>query len=277
MRKVFLLILGTFALSSCVKEAEQEVFAPKFVVEGVIEESGYPVVKLTHNIPKGYIINKEQLENLIVRWATVKVYNDTEEEILTLVRDDEVFPYFFYKGRSLKGVAGRKYQLEVKYGDVVLHSETEIPVYKPEIDSVGYRLLSEDKAQAVVFVKNIEKTAHYRLYTKLDTQRNFYTTSPRGFKATDRSEASYSVALMRNLSLLDTTAHKSRYYSVGNKVDVKVSNVSEVSYSLWTNYTQQGLQFSFLNYSSNFRGNIEGDGIGIWYGANSTVARRVLR
>lgn len=277
MRTPFIIILISLISFSCVKVAKNQDFEPKFVVEGVIEDGGYPLVKVTHNIPKDYVLNKKQLENLIIRWATVRVFNDYEEEILTLSRDDEVFPYLFYIGKSLKGKAGEKYHLEVTYNDIVLRSETDIPIYKPVIDSVGYRWVDDNKAQPLVGIFNSNPDAHYRLYTKLDSQHSYYTTSPKGFKAIDQPKGSHSLYLLRERVLLDTVSGRSKYYAKGDEVVIKASNVSESSYALWSAYTQQGLQFSFLNYSENFRGNIKGAGIGIWYGANSSVKKLSIK
>jgi hypothetical protein len=68
-----------------------------------------------------------------------------------------------------------------------------------------------------------------------------------------------------------------RYYAKGDEIEIKVSNVSATSYSLWSAVSQQGLQLSFLNYSSDFSGNIEGNGVGIWYGANSSVDKLIIK
>lgn len=276
MRLILFFVSFLFVLASCVKEAPQEEFVPKFVVEGVIEAGGYAQVKLTHNIPMGYIIDRDQLEQLIVRWAKVRVYTDTAEEILTLVRDDQLFPYYFYKGRSLRGQAGETYRLEVVYNEVVLHSETTIPAYRPQIDTVGYRMVSDSEAVPYVRVVNDQRDAHYLLYSRDLEQGHFFSTSPKGFKAQDKLPGLCMVELLRGYALLDTAATKSRYYSSGDTVDVKVVNVSEQSARLWSAYTQQSVQFSFLNYSSNFQGNIQGDAIGIWYGGNAAVGRVVV-
>jgi hypothetical protein len=74
--------------------------------------------------------------------------------------------------------------------------------------------------------------------------------------------------------------NSSRYYKKGDEIAIKVSNVSATSYSLWSAVSQQGLALSFLNYSSDFSGNIEGNGIngvGIWYGANSSVDKLIIK
>lgn len=266
-----------FLWTSCIKEAVEEDFAPKFVVEGVIEEGGYAQVKVTHNIPMGYIIDQDQLEQLIVRWAKVRVYTDMDEEVLTLVRDETLFPYYFYQGRSLQGRAGETYRLEVVYNEEVLHSETTIPRYKPQLDTVGYRRVSDTDVVPYVRIVNDQLNANYLLYSRYQKQQHFFSTSPKGFKATDKTPGLYTAELLRGHALLDTTVARSHYYSVGDTVDIKVANVSEHSRQLWSAYTQQSVQFSFLNYSSNFQGNIQGDAIGIWYGANSAIGRVVVK
>jgi hypothetical protein len=276
MKNFILTIIISTILSSCIKEAAQKKFDPKFVVEGVIENGAVPVVKVMHNIPNTYVIDEEQLEALIVRWATVKVSGNGEEEVLTLTRNDNVFPYLFYVGNSLKGKAGQKYKLEVRYNNDILLSETEIPLYDPAIESVSYEWLDQEKAQPVVNINNADPGANYLLFTKLHTQHDFYATTPRGIKAIDQAGSRFTVSLMRTRSLLDSM-NADRYYAKGDEIEIKVSNVSATSYSLWSAVSQQGLQLSFLNYSSDFSGNIEGNGVGIWYGANSSVDKLIIK
>lgn len=275
MKKLLSTIIISVIFSACIKEAAQKEFDPKFIIEGVIENGAAPVVKVMHNIPNNFVIDEEQLEALIVRWATVKVSGGGEEEILTLTRNDKVFPYLFYVGNSLKGKAGQKYKLEVKYNNDVLLSETEIPLHKPAIEGVSYEWLDPEKAQPVVKIDNANQGANYLLFTKLDTQHDFYPTTPRGIKAIDQAGKQFAVSLMRTRSILDSM-NSSRYYAKGDEIAIKVSNVSATSYSLWSAVSQQGLQLSFLNYSSDFTGNIEGNGVGIWYGSNSSVNKLII-
>jgi hypothetical protein len=274
MKKLLLTIIIGTVFSACIKEAAQKEFDPKFVVEGIIENGAVPVVKVMHNIPPNFVIDEEQLEALIVRWATVKVTGGGEEEILTLTRNDKVFPYLFYVGNSLKGKAGQKYKLEVKYNNDVLLSETEIPLYKPAIEG-AYEWLDPEKAQPAVNIDNANQEANYLLFTKLDTQHDFYATTPRGIKAIDQAGKQFTVSMMRTRSILDSL-NSSRYYAKGDTIAIKVSNVSASSYSLWSAVSQQGLALSFLNYSNDFSGNIEGNGVGIWYGANASVDKLII-
>ena len=275
MKKFLFTITISTIFSACIKEAAQKEFNPKFVVEGVIENGAVPVVKVMHNIPTNYVIDEEQLEALIVRWATVKVSGNGEEEVLTLTRNDNIFPYLFYVGNSLKGKAGQQYKLEVKYNNDVLLSETEIPFHKPVIAGVSYEWLDQEKAQPVVNIDNANPAANYLLFTKLQVQHDFYATTPRGIKAIDQAGKQFSVSMMRTRSILDSM-NADRYYAKGDEIEIKVSNVSATSYSLWSAVSQQGLQLSFLNYSSDFSGNIKGDGVGIWYGANSSVDKLII-
>ncbi|QEC40998.1 DUF4249 family protein [Pseudobacter ginsenosidimutans] len=276
MKKLIVTIIISITFSACIKEAAHKKFEPKFVVEGVIENGAVPVVKVMHNIPTNYIINEEQLEALIVRWASVKVSGGGEEEYLTLTRNDNVFPYLFYVGSSLKGKAGQQYKLEVKYNNDIFLSETEVPLYTPAIKDVSYEWLDPEKAQPTVSIDNVNPEANYLLFTKLNTQHDFYSTTPRGIKAIDQAGKQFTVSLLRTRSILDST-NASRYYAKGDEITIKVSNVSATSYTLWSAVSQQGLALSFLNYSSNFSGNIVGNAVGVWYGANSSFKKLTIQ
>ncbi|NML20110.1 DUF4249 family protein [Pseudoflavitalea sp. G-6-1-2] len=276
MKKLIVTIITGTLFSACIKEGAPKKFVPKFVVEGIIENGEVPVVKVMHNVPSNFVIDEKQLEAIIVRWASVKVSGGGEEEFLTLTRNDKVFPYLFYVGNSLKGKAGQKYKLEVKYNNDIFLSETEIPLHKPAIKGVSYEWLDPEKAQPAVNIDNANPEANYLLFAKLVTQPDFYPSAPRGIKAIDQAGKEFTVALTRSRSLLDSTS-SSRYYAKGDEIAIKVSNVSASSYTLWSAVAQQGLQLSFLNYSSNFSGNIEGNAAGIWYGANASVDKLTIK
>lgn len=108
---------------------------PKVVVDGYIEEGAYPIVYLTYS--SGYFepVDSASLQELVLTTARVEVSDGEESEVLTLFRNTEVFPPFFYRATDLKGVAGKTYHLEVKSGDGVYSATTTIPVHVP-IDSM---------------------------------------------------------------------------------------------------------------------------------------------
>lgn len=270
MKTLYLLLL--VVCFSCAKVNNDIKFKPKFVVEGFIEEGNFPIVKITHNIPIDYILNEDQLEKLIVRYAKVRVHNSEEEEILTLIYDKDNFPYFYYTGRKLKGKAGKSYKLEVIYNNIVLESETYIPIHKPLILSSNFKKIDDLHIQPILEINNNTANANYRFHTKHQGNQQYTTTSPKGFRGIDEPlNQPKSVALLRNKPIINMDEDDSHYYKLTDSIDIKVSNVDSTIYALWMEYAQQSVQFSFLNFSENFKGNIKGDGIGIWYGVNAVT------
>src|SRR5690606_24305899 len=130
MRKIkWYIIFYTVFLSSCKKEDERDFssYQPNFVVEGWIEEGGYPHVILTHNLPFFTKVDSAQLSEIVIRWAKVSVSDGTDTEILTSRKDDRYFPPFLYRGSQLKGEVGKVYTLTVEYAGHVLSAQTSIP------------------------------------------------------------------------------------------------------------------------------------------------------
>ncbi len=271
-----LLIFGAlFLLSSCIKTNNSpSVFVPKFILEGVIAEGEYPVIQLMHNIPSNYVIDTAQLETLVIRWATVKVSGEGEEEVLTLIKDNKRFPYFFYVGRRLKGKAGGQYRVEATFSDIKLSALTQIPLAKPRVDSLWFIPMpdKEKKPMLLLHTAAMGMADNYLFSSKAAQSTLFHGNRPMGLRAKDLSKKSDTVAIVRVLGLLDKN-RGSKYYASEDDVTIKVANVSAESYQLWMDHGQQSLQYSLLNYSGNFTGNIEGPAIGIWYGANELLVK----
>ena len=67
--------------------------APEIVVEGWIEDGGFPVVMVTTSVPVSSEYEKwDSLEDHLVRWAKVTVSDGENEVVLTGKMDRNYFP-----------------------------------------------------------------------------------------------------------------------------------------------------------------------------------------
>lgn len=107
-----LILLTCATLTACMEEEDVEL-QTQLVVEGWIEDGGYPVVLLgeTHAIDAGM----QNIENYIVRWGKVTISDGTDSVILTGGYDNDFFPPYKYTTFKMTGQAGKTYTLTAEY------------------------------------------------------------------------------------------------------------------------------------------------------------------
>ena len=145
----FIVFLATM-LTSC-DENHLAVTQPQLVVEGWIEDGGYPVVIVTSSIPiSEEYMPAETLSDYIVRWATVTVYCGEDSAVLTGKYDKGYFPPYIYTTSRMKGEQGKNYSLKVEYKDMVATATTTIP---PRPDVMRFRLEKCEDSDTMYQVK----------------------------------------------------------------------------------------------------------------------------
>ena len=270
MMKILFSLLIIICCTACNKAVNTKTFAPKFVVEGWIENDDFPVVKLTHNLPVDALLDSAQLEEIVIRWAKVEVQTDDASEILTLVRDKNIFPYYIYKGTQLRGKTGKKYKLIVTYAENVLTAETSIPG-KPLIDNVNFYKVDDSSYQVnLSFTDNAGSKDYYRFYTKPDSSALYSPTTPGGFSDALFNGRSVSFQLFRN-RYSNISPYTGAYFHYGDKVNVKLTNMDSISFTCWEAISRETARIPFLNSGGDIPSNIRGAALGIWYGAASSV------
>lgn len=276
MRIVLLYLLVAVMLWGCKKSTNTKPFEPKFVVEGWIENGDYPVVILTHNLPIDAVIDSAQIEEVVIRWAKVEVQTDDESEILTLVRDDEIFPHYIYKGAQLKGKTGKRYKLIITYAGNTITAETSVP-NTPVIDSIGFMSVDNNKYQLTLSFTDDAATADfYRFYAKLDTETLFNSTNPGGFSDRSFNGRSVSFQLYRN-RYSNVSPYQNAYYNKDNRVNVKLSKMDSTSFAYWESVDREISRIPFLSKTGIAGSNIMGPATGIWYGVSSHVATGIAK
>ena len=97
------------------------------VVEGWIDEGGYPVVILTKSLT---ISDKYQridsLAQYLIRWAKVSVSDGERKVVLTGKYDSRFFPPYIYTTGNMRGIAGKTYNLDIEYKDWHATATTDV-------------------------------------------------------------------------------------------------------------------------------------------------------
>jgi len=272
MSRLYYFILALSVLS-CQKEPFAEKnFRPKFIIEGNIEADEYPVVKITHNLPISAPLTQAQVEEIIIRWAKVEVSSATDTEILTLIHDPKHFPYYFYKGRRLKGQLGEHYRITVHYNDILMQGETSIPNHRAHIDSIWFAPVPSDTARRALNLRISDPYASpdfYRFYVASDSLPGFASTSPKGVEKAKFHQAIFETTLYKNrLSNFGDYSHI--HFKNLDNITIKVSNMNAEANSFWSQYSDLVQAIPLLGGSQVLKGNMDGPCLGIWYGTASS-------
>ena len=272
MRAIVCFIVFVAAMLTSCDEDYLAVTHPQLVVEGWIEDGGYPVVIVTSSIPiSEEYMPAETLSDYIVRWATVTVYCGEDSAVLTGKYDKGYFPPYIYTTSRMKGEQGKNYSLKVEYKDMVATATTTIP---PRPDVMRFRLEKCEDSDTmyqvkVVFTDNKEEKNYYQLFSKVGAENKQYLASYLGSIDDDVLGDTTEVAVYRGHEVLSTMEY-TPYFRPNDTISVKLSQIDEASFHFWDDYIKI-LSLShnpFMAPQRSIRYNIV-NGSGYWCGMNS--------
>ncbi len=267
-------------ISSCEKDngLYRTDFVPAYIVDGHIEQFGYPRVILTRNISYYAAIDSSDIINLILRQAKVIVSDGVNSEILTLKYNKQVFPPYYYEGTDLTGEAGKTYLLTIIYGKDTLFSQTTIP--KPvKPDSVWFESEPGKAGKGKICVKIKDDPGeqnYYKFFTQIKNKQNsFYPTLISNFSDQTFNGQTMTFRLLNGPETYLSLTQKDFYYSTSDTIWLKLCTMDKEHYNFWSSY-QLEVANGANPFSSSFHtvaSNIHGNGLGIWGGYGVTVRR----
>ena len=272
MRAIVCFIVFVAAMLTSCDEDHLAVTQPQLVVEGWIEDGGYPVVIVTSSIPiSEEYMPAETLSDYIVRWATVTVYCGEDSAVLTGKYDKGYFPPYIYTTSRMKGEQGKNYSLKVEYKEMVATATTTIP---PRPDVMRFRLEKCEDSDTMYQVKavctdNKEEKNYYQLFSKVGAENKQYLASYLGSIDDDVLGDTTEVAVYRGHEVLSTMEY-TPYFRPNDTISVKLSQIDEASFHFWDDYIKI-LSLSrnpFMAPQRSIRYNIV-NGSGYWCGMNS--------
>ncbi len=160
-----------YAAYGCEKEIQIDLpeYEPKLVVEGYIEQDGYPVVMLSKSIPYFEPVDTNTVNDIMISGdeATVIVSNGEQTDTLQSVSYGN---FNAFVGTKFKGETGKKYSLKILYGNKVYTATTTITPPVP-IDSVKFYPDPESGTDTLgflwVYAKDPDTLGnYYRIFTK---------------------------------------------------------------------------------------------------------------
>lgn len=251
------------------------------IVEGWIEEGQFPIVMLTRSLPvrlKDNAVSLNRIDDFVVLWAKVTVYNGSDSVQLAGKVDKGYLPSFIYttSDPGFRGEAGRTYTLKVETDGKTLTSETTIPLYPPAVDSVVCTGLPIDTSSAVtVYVSNIpDRKEYFKVFCRQGSDRKQFTSTHLGIVDDALADSVIVLPVFKSVKD-DNKDDQSRYFPNDTLVSIKVSAIGKEGYDFWFSYSNNSSfgNLSNLLFGTTFRDiptNITG-GRGYWCGYNSFV------
>ncbi len=256
-----IITLGFILLfSSCIDDDMQDVKS-ELVVEGWIDDGGFPNVIVTRTLPinvnERFAFEPDSLAEYVGKYAKVTISDGEQSVILTGKTNKDYFPPFVYTTGRIRGVAGKSYHLTVEWDDLKCEADCTIPE-SPQNVQLDIDNNDNDKIllKATLDSSNNQYNAAFVMVDSMDTRRCL----------SRMSLVDYGNTMTINHSIADE-----KYFKSGQKVIVYIVSMEKWMYDYWKDYDKLSTFASnpLFSFSKNLNGNIKG-GIGYWagYGMN---------
>lgn len=283
IRLFFLLILTIFACNDDDIFKEQEI-EPIMVVDGWIEPGEYPYVIITYTTPYFNIIDSAMFRDLVLQAIKPKLtISDGENEyVFSFTKDTNYFPPYLFWCTDIKGEAGKTYTIRAlriigedtvtyKYiYDTVITATTTIPK-PPEIDSVWFETEQGSDSLGILklqFTDDTTEKNYYRiLYQNRLANSQFVPILSSNIDDKNFKNSVNTYPLFKGgISIL--MEPEDIYFKVGEVIRVKLCTVNEEAFRFWNAYQMESLNAinPFASSNSNLKGNVKGNGMGIFSG-----------
>ena len=278
MKKIVSFIVILLTLVACTDDFSKSEKVAPIVVEGYIENNKLAKVFLTFPFSLNDEIGETTYKNYINSYAKVVVSSDTESEILTLKRDDNLVPPFYYSTSLMTGKAGKTYHLEVIYYGDTITAVTTIPPEPIVIDCLWSEEIKNDTLHRNIFLSfeklSSTQTNYYRFYTQTQNQKIYYPIKSATY-CDETLGQTITVGVMGGAeNMLDTCT--TPYFSIGDTVKVKASVIDAGAGTFWKQFNNETSFNNPFSNGSNLPSNVKG-GLGVWTGMNSVQKQIIIK
>ena len=273
-------VVVSFLLASCTSPDLPDLpYTPRVVVEGRIEHGLYPSVLLSVTAPASGVQDTVSLLQHAIQSALVVVSDGEQDDTLYLRRNSNRLPPFEYRGRNLKGQAGRTYRLRVEYDNDTLTATTRIPAPVP-IDSLWFAPRTPGDTLGYLGIRFRNTSADcYRLATAPHAVHDVFTPCLYGNIDSRRYAPGDTICLelAKGPAIYPVNDFRT-VYNVHDTIRVQLSTQTRESHDYWNAYQDELLngQNPLFPAHASLPTNIRGD-IGIWAGYGSIQRTVVLR
>ena len=274
---ICLLMLLLAALTGC----EKDVLPPHksiLVVEGWIEDEGFPVVILTESLPVSQeYTSLDNISDYLVKWAKVTVSDGEQTEILIGKYEKGYFPPYVYTTRRTKGKAARPYTLTVEYGDYYATAATTIPE-PPTIDNISIKKCADaDTLYQIDLTFQSKPSNYYQIFTRVGGDNRQFIASYLGCYDGKVLSPQSTLPVYQGYKRTGKSSYYTPYFHYNDTLSIKLANLDEAGFRFWDSYTKnlslQGNLFlaSYVNFPTNING-----GIGYWCGMGTDIKNLIV-
>jgi hypothetical protein len=261
-------------LVSCEAEEIPVAFDEKIIVEGFIEEGKGAVVWLSRSlgVPYGNVdYGVETTGSIPIRLAKVSVVHEGREEVLVSRADPDHLLGWCYRGDEIVGEQGGEYTLTVDYSGYTLTATTTIPAPGHLSEITLEKETGGESYIMNVSIEDIRDEGYYMLMAKYRDE-GVYNPCPFGIVAGCSPETEkFSITAFRPMDIDLKGGYVPMWHS-GEHVLLRLASIDPAAFEYWSDFMSDVINAHNPIYpsSANLSSNIEGGGLGIWYGFSAS-------
>lgn len=268
IKRIITIIFFLSIFFACTPDLEVEM-SDHIVVEGWIEEGGFPIVILTTTIPVDDEYHEwESVQDHIIRWAKVSVNDGDKEYVLTGKMNKDYFPPYIYTTSRLRGEVGKTYSLKVEYSGKVVTARTTIPE-PARLEWVKVKPSTNGKVSIVTALRDNPLTEdYYKFFIKTEGKDSTYISSFMGLFSDDALSEDENIIYIRGMQSEKFGMEESGvYHDPDDVVYIKLCTLEYEPFCYWEDYEDVSLlsRNPFFPVSRPMRSNVS-SGYGYWAG-----------
>lgn len=284
MRKLLFSFVMIAGLTGCEPETDFDriPYTRKLVVDGFIENNGFARVQLSYSAAYFQEVDSSNIRDLLVTTAKVSVNDGSEEEVLTLRRDDTMFPPYYYEGTSIKGKAGGTYNLKIEHRGEVYTATTTIPEPR-KMDELLFELAPNREKEGFLYGKisdNAEEQNYYRIFTQRENiDKRFYPVYLSAIGDQYFNGKTLTFSILRGPENF-SEVQDDLYFNKGETIFVKFCTMDKAHFDFWRTLERElyAVGNPFASSGNEVISNIDGGkALGVWGGYGVTVYKTVAR
>jgi len=247
MKKIFFLFFLSLLLVGCEKKVDFKLdqSSPKLVVDASIENGEPPIVVLSKSINYFSKISPQLLAESFVHNAVVEISDGVKAQKLKeygipLGNGYTIYYYSIDSSNltsSFVGQLNKNYRLEIASEGETYSASTTIPNITKRIDSIRYKLTTNDTSEKKVIVMvTATDPAGYGDYIRYWTKRNREMFLP-GFTSVYDDlvidGTTYELEVEPGIDRNGSFSEDKRAFKKGDTVTLKLSNINKTTYDFW--------------------------------------------
>lgn len=275
---LYLFIFTAAVAVSCTPQAVPN--EPEIVLEGWIDEGGHPIVMLhkSINFTEDFNTMEDLIEEKIIYLGKVTVSDGETSVVLTGRVDTAYLPPYSYSSVRIMGESGRAYRVEAEFEGKKVSAVTTIPP-KAIFDSISVESMPDKPGffRLTGYLTDMKEQSDYFVVFYRYKGEKQYRNGLHGVASDIAADTSgvLRIPIYKNMagtSLVDKDSLSTRFFRLGDTLEIKLAAIDGVSYRFWESFASLTITSTipFLPVSENIYTNVSG-GRGYWCGYGSST------